>query len=106
MKYRNMNTISMDNLLEFCTSNKRVCPKPNKWSELFKLLKNKKQNSDGGWTPSLPLILAAWYDASASDKQLRFKEHIQWAIDHDQTEEVQEYLNSIKEDEWVHFDEI
>jgi len=33
---------------------------PLKWNDLFKMLKNTKQNSSGGWTPSLPLILAGW----------------------------------------------
>lgn len=52
-------------ILEYCQQNNRVCPMPQKWNELYNLLKIKKQNPSGGWEPPLPLILAAWYDTSA-----------------------------------------
>jgi hypothetical protein len=32
---------------------------PKDWQKLYDMLKNKKQKLSGGWTPSLPLILAA-----------------------------------------------
>jgi len=70
------------------------------------MLKNKKQNSNGGWTPSLPLILAAWHHTTPIEKQLRFKEHIQWACDNNQLEEIEDYLKNLNENEWFHFGEI
>jgi hypothetical protein len=45
--------------------NNRVCPQPQKWSELYELLPNKRRKGNG-WEPSLPLILAAWWDAPVS----------------------------------------
>jgi hypothetical protein len=68
---------TFETLWEYCISNKRSCPMPTKWNNLFGMLKNTKQNPNGGWTPSLPLILAAWGETTPIDKQLRFKEHIQ-----------------------------
>ena len=79
---------------------------PMKWNDLFGMLKDTKQNPDGGWTPSIPLILAAWHDTMPIEKQLRFKEHIQWASDNSQIEEVGKYLQSLPEDDWAHFGEI
>ncbi len=38
-------------------------------------------------------------------KQIRFKEHIQWAADNDQIDEIGKYLRSLNEDEWFHFGE-
>ena len=70
------------------------------------MLKNKKQNHTGGWEPSLPLILAAWHNSMPTEKQIRFKEHIAWAADNNQLEEIGTYLKKLKEDEWYHFGEI
>jgi hypothetical protein len=51
-------------LLEYVGSNNRVCPQPQKWDELWKLLPDRKRVG-GGWDPPLPLILAAWWHTSA-----------------------------------------
>ena len=88
------------------TASNRLCPTPTKWNDLFGMLRNTKQNPDGGWTPSLPLILAAWHDTRPIEKQLKFKEHIQYALDNNQLEEVGKYLRSLIEKEWTHFGEI
>lgn len=79
---------------------------PLKWYGLFRMLKNRRQKPSGGWEPSLPLILAAWYDTMPVEKQLRFKEHIQWASDNSQIEEVGKYLRELSEDDWTHFGEV
>ncbi len=60
-------------ILEYCQQYNRVCPMPQKWSELYNLLNNKKQKPSGGWEPSLPLILAAWYDTPALMKIIRLR---------------------------------
>ena len=46
-----------EKLIEYCNENDRICPIPIYWNELWKMLKNKKRKE-----PSLPLILAAWYE--------------------------------------------
>jgi len=97
---------TFETLWQYCTSNNRMCPMPIKWNELFKILKDIKQNSDGGWTLSLPLILNAWGNTTPLEKHLRFKEHIQWASDNDQLEEVGNYLRALLESDWAHYGEI
>lgn len=97
---------TFESLWEYCTSKDKLCPVPMRWNDLFGMLKNIKQNVSGGWKPSLPLILAAWYDTTPIEKQLRFKEHIKWASDNNQLEEVGKYLRSLAEEEWAHFGEI
>jgi len=92
-----------DSLIEFCTSNNRACPVPQKWQELYELLKNKKQNTDGSWNPSLPLILAAWHDSPPLFKSLRLQEHIKWALQNGQIDEVDIFLRSLNEDDWFKF---
>jgi hypothetical protein len=90
-------TENFDSLWAFCTANHRLVPMPPQWNQLYyRLLKNTRQKPSGGWEPSLPLILAAWHTTMPIEKQLRFKEHIQWA----------HYLRSLPEDQWCHFGEI
>jgi len=79
---------------------------PMKWNDLFMMLKNTKQNPDGSWTPSLPLILSGWEHTVPLQKYLVFKDHIQWAADNNQLEEVGKYLRSLSETEWAHYGEI
>lgn len=93
-----------DTLWAYCTAESRVVPKD--WNKLYGLLKNKKQKASGGWIPPLPLILAAWHCTSPLEKQLRFKEHIQWACHHDQAIQIAHYLQSLPENEWFHLGEL
>lgn len=95
---------SFESLWEYCILNNRVVPKD--WHKLYEMLVNKRRNPSGGWIPALPLILAAWHCTAPIEKQLRFKEHIQWANENGQINEVGSYIRSLPEDEWYHFGEI
>ena len=96
---------TLDDLINYCTSNNRLVPQPPQWSELFSMLKNTRQKPSGGWEPPLPLILAAWHHSMPIEKQLRFKDHIAWAQTHNQLEEIGRYLRSLSEEQWCHFGE-
>ncbi len=93
---------SLEAVWNYCQQNNRICPMPQKWNELFGLLKNKRRKSSGGWEPSLPLILAAWHDTPILLKSLRLREHIKWAEDQKQLEEISSFIYSLREDEWLH----
>ena len=68
----------LESLIQYCQENKRVCPMPGAWNELWKMLPNKRQIG-AGWQPPVPLILGAWWDTGALEKQLRFIEHLKYA---------------------------
>ncbi len=53
-----------------------------------------------GKRPASPLIMAAWEATSALDKAHRLREHLEWAVDHDQLDEVGRFLRSLSDDEW------
>lgn len=99
-----MSMETFETLWQYCTENHRVIPRD--WNKFYNLLNNKKQKSSGGWEPSLPLILAAWDMTLPIEKQLRFKEHVQWAISNQQNEEASQYLRALSEDKWYHFGEL
>lgn len=102
----NAESQTFDSLWEFCTDSNRLVPMPPKWNDLYGLLKNTRQKPSGGWEPPLPLILAAWYHSMPIEKQLRFKEHLQWAQAQSQLEEIGAFLRSLPESQWCHFGEI
>ena len=97
---------TFDDLWDYCTSNNRLVPMPPQWSQLFGLLKNTRQKPSGGWIPSLPLILAAWHHSMPIEKQMRFKEHLQWSHSQGQLDEVAVFLRTLPENQWCHFGEV
>jgi hypothetical protein len=90
-----------EELKKYLNDSSIVCPMPMKWNELYNMLKN-KTSINGKLEPSLPLILAAWYDTPYLAKILRFHEHLDWAEKENQAKEVIDYLLSLKDDEWLH----
>ena len=92
-------------LLQYVRANRRVCPMPSRWNELWEMLPDRKQ-VDTGWEPPLPLILAAWADTPALAKILRVEEHIRYADKHGVLPEIDAFLRGLKEDEWAHLGEI
>ena len=96
--------ITVNQVLAVAKENNRICPQPQKWQQLYDLLSDKKRKG-AGWEPSLPLILAAWWDTPAMSKILRIREHIEWAATHGNLEQVHEFLRSLPEEEWHHLGE-
>lgn len=91
---------SLDSLWSYCTQMERVVPRD--WNKLYRMLANRRQLSSGGWEPALPLILAAWDETEADQKQQRFREHLEWACSLGQLERIGAYLRSLNEAEWFH----
>jgi len=97
---------TLDSLWEYCTADKRLVPMPWRWNQVYGMLKNTRQKPSGGWEPPAPLILAAWHHSLPIEKQLRFKEHIQWAQAQGQLDELDSFLRSLPETQWWHFGQI
>ena len=93
--------IELENLVRESFVNGRVCPMPKKWDELYKLITKKTNAND----LALPLILNAWWDSPNVMKELRFKEHMEYAYDNGVIKEVKEFLSKLDETEWHHLDD-
>jgi len=91
----------LKDLLDYVRENRRVCPLPQRWNELWEMLPDHKRVGNG-WEPPLPLILAAWWDTPAMLKMLRLEEHIRYADAHGLLPEVDRYLRDLKEEEWAY----
>lgn len=97
---------SFESLWSYCTAEKRLVPQPTSWSDLYSKLRYTHQKPSGDWEPPLPLILAAWHHSMPIDKLLRFKEHLEWAAQHGQLDEIGVFLRSLTEEQWCHFGEV
>jgi len=82
-------TSNIEGLKDYSRINYRICPMPQNWNELFNLLRYKKPKE-----PSVPLILAAWWEVTAQDKQNRFFEHLEWTGKQGQINEMSDYISN------------
>lgn len=97
---------TIESLWAYCTANHRLVPMPKHWNELYSMLIGTRRTPSGGNEPPLPLILAAWHHTMPIEKQLRFKEHLEWAKRQGQLDEVGRFLRSLDEVSWCHFGEV
>lgn len=97
-----MNPLSA--LIDYCTADRRVCPVPHRWNELWESLPDRRRVGSG-WEPPLPLILSAWWHTSNVEKALRLREHLNWAEAHGRLQEVDLFLRALPEDQWHHLDD-
>jgi hypothetical protein len=91
----------LEELLEFCRAEARVCPTPQRWAELFKKITSSAGRSD---IPP-PLILAAWSHTSDSDKRERLALQLRYISDTGALTAIASSLSSLRRDEWVYWSE-
>jgi hypothetical protein len=88
-------------LLEYVKAEGRVCPMPDYWNQLWKMLPDKKRVGMG-WEPPPPLILGAWWDTPLLAKTLRLDEHIHYAAEHGVLDRVDDYLRGLTAEQWFY----
>jgi hypothetical protein len=88
--------MTLEEVISYCRKNERVCPVPQRWHKFYELLPDKRRHA-AGWVPPLPLILAAWWEASDEAKQERLEQHIRWAAEHGALDQVAKFVQSLAE---------
>jgi hypothetical protein len=86
-------------IIAFATAERRVCPQPQSWNELWQMLPSRKRTG-AGWSPLAPLILAAWSETSDAEKQERLLYHIRYAAEHNALGQVDRFLHSLRDEQW------
>ena len=87
---------TLEDVINFAKSNARVCPLPEPWTELWNMLP--KTN---GESPPAPLVDAAWA-LPARSKMIRLREHLEYADRHGVLADVDAFLQSLSESDWLH----
>ena len=100
-----METNALEEITDYCKSENRICPQPQLWNSMWAMLKDKVRKPSGGFNPPAPLILAAWWETSDTSKQMRLMEHLVWADNHNQLNEITGFLINLSEDQWHHINE-
>jgi hypothetical protein len=96
---------NVEELLSYVREAQRVCPKPDKWRDLWLMLPD-RISQGSGWNPPSPLILAAWWETSDEQKRERLELHIRYASEKGVLDEVNKFLRSIKPNEWIYEGEV
>lgn len=86
-------------LIEYCAADGRVCPRGDKWHELWKMLPEDLTKTGRGRTAPLPLILAA-IECEPWEKRMRVKDHIVWADAHGVIGQIDSFLRGVSPEEW------
>ena len=93
--------MTLDELKNYVTSNKRICPVPTVWNKFLDVLEIKEQ-----MPPNLvPLILNGW-TASDLEKRKRLLTQIEYASKNVMIlKKLEQLIISLKDDEWYYGDE-
>jgi hypothetical protein len=88
---------TVDEVMVEARKNNRVCPKPDRWRQLFAILPDKLANK-----PMAPPIGASWPSTPSLSKRMCMREHIEWAAAHGVIDEVFAFLKQLPEGDWHH----
>lgn len=91
--------IELDELLSFVQAEGRICPLPEHWDRLWKLLPDRRQVGVT-WSPATPLILAAWWASSDQQKMDRLKVHLTYASEKGVLPAVGDFLRALSPSDW------
>ena len=91
-------------LLDYVQGNRRVCPQPQLWNELWEMLPA-RHRVGSAWEPAPPLILAAWWESSILTRVVRLRQHIEHAEWHGALSQIDAYLCALPEEQWAHVDD-
>lgn len=84
--------------------NNRVCPRPERWQEMFALLPPRK-TLRGTQQPPMPPLGPAWAVTPPLTKRLCFREHIEWAETQGVLESIMSFMQTMPETDWLHMGE-
>jgi hypothetical protein len=106
-------------LLNFCTSQQRICPQPIPWHEFWQLLKDSARERRSTayhiamsvdddevsyrlrFEPPLPNILSAWWATSDVQKMETVRKQVVWAAQHAVLDVADGFLRGLTIDEWL-----
>jgi hypothetical protein len=89
---------ALQDLLNYCQSNGRVCLQPHSWEKMFSRFRMNKKYVVNRFPPNQP-ILGGWTDDNKY-KRLLFLTHVYWAYEHNLFGWVDRYIRSCNDNKW------
>jgi hypothetical protein len=93
----------IEKLVEESRRNKRVCPLPGKWQELYAMLRAAAPADADPLAP--PPRTNEWAKSTALAKRLMIRDMIDWAAEYSLVDPMMQYLKALPEDQWLHMGE-
>jgi hypothetical protein len=95
---------TLDSAILMARRNNRVCPRPERWNELSKLLPARR-TMRGNQAPPAAATGVAWAMTPSLTKRLCFREQIEWAEREGALEAIMTFMQAMSEEEWLHMGE-
>lgn len=92
---------TLESALLMARRNNRVCPRPELWDELAKLLPARR-TTRGAQLPPAAATGAAWNITPSLTKRMCLREQVEWAEREGVLESVMSFMQSMSEDDWLH----
>jgi len=92
-------TLKLDDLMTEARRNNRVCPLPERWTELYRLMSVQAMGGKAK-LPAPPLTGAAWDSTPSLAKRMCFRDHLEWATANSCAAEVYEFMKALGERDW------
>ena len=87
-------------LKKIIEGNNYICPNPIRWLEFYHILdKTKSQYSE--LKLEIPLLRDSWESSSIPQKRKRFMDQVEYGFKNGNLTEVDEFLRSLDENEWL-----
>ena len=86
-------------LLAYAQTNGHICPQPQEWNALWEMLP-RRERVGGDWKPPLPLVLGAWWHTNPMEKQLRLRDHIEYAAIEGMLVAADSFLRGLSPAQW------
>jgi hypothetical protein len=91
----------MEELLRYMRSKGRVCPRPDKWLELYAMLPGKKRRGTR-CEPPAPLLHVCWRVTSERQKRERFEAHVRHAAREGELARVSRFIYALPRENWIY----
>lgn len=101
MRREKQPVLSIDAAMLVARRNNRVCPRPERWEEFYRLLQAHQAGAKAPKPPA-PATGAAWTVTPSLTKRLCFREQVEWADRHGLLEPVMEFMVHLDEADWFH----
>ena len=92
--------VMRETLIEFVSSNEKICTEPGHWNEFYKLLLREAKIKDVTEKVPIPFVLGAWWGATEFEKRQRLIEQIVFSQKYEFLGKTELFLCSLKDSAW------
>ena len=93
--------VSLEGALRLARRNSRICPRPERWDQFAAMLPPRK-TLRGVQHPPAAITGAAWAGTPDRVKRICFREQLEWAERVGMLQKAMDFMQALREEEWLH----